>query len=222
MSRQSIKVNQNKWTKTPPTEVGWYWFREGHQWAIPVHISEGGWRNCVVLGFKRAEENYGKWWPEKMEYPPGGNMTDQELAELCIHGVEKNRAFTGVTGGIILTCTCCNSRFGYDQPGAQTLCGACRLVIDTELADRIIAFGLGRKEADGHKQYQLYGAPIQLQTAYGFVQDWRVAGACLERWPTTINVEHLDMTLDEMLRDPRAIIEAYAEAFTPAPEGLEK
>jgi len=45
-----------------------------------------------------------------------------------------------------------------------------------------------------------------------FVRDWRVAGVCLGRWPTTINTEHLDCTLDEMLRNPRAIIEAYVHA----------
>jgi len=43
-----------------------------------------------------------------------------------------------------------------------------------------------------------------------FVRDWRTAGECLKRWRTTINTEQLDMTLDEMLRDPRSICEAFA------------
>ena len=75
---------------------------------------------------------------------------------------------------------------------------------DKELADRVVAHGIKRPAA-------LFGHPQP--TNYAFVRDWQVAGACLERWPTTINTEHLDMTLDEMLRDPRAIIEACCEAL---------
>ena len=46
-----------------------------------------------------------------------------------------------------------------------------------------------------------------------FVRDWRVAGACLSAWPTTINVEHLQLTLDQMLRCPVAICEAFVHAM---------
>ena len=43
--------------------------------------------------------------------------------------------------------------------------------------------------------------------------NWSVAGACLERWPTTINTEHLQLSLDEMLRIPAAICEAFVESM---------
>ena len=85
---------------------------------------------------------------------------------------------------------------------------------DKELADKIVACGVGREP--NAAMYSVPGEeddwPMVYSTAKEFVCDWRVAGACLQNWPTTINVEHLEITLDEMLRDPRAIIEAYVEA----------
>ena len=82
---------------------------------------------------------------------------------------------------------------------------------DQELANELVARGVGQKNPKGGSYY--FDGPHSV-SAKKFVRDWRVAGACLEVWPTTINVEHLDMTLDEMLRDPRAINEAYAAALT--------
>ena len=90
-----------------------------------------------------------------------------------------------------------------------------KLMNDTELADRLVALGVGSKH------FGLYSS-IHVNSTIGtmvepslFVRGWRVAGECLQKWPTTINTEHLDMTLDQMLRDPRAIIEAYVEALEP-------
>ena len=89
---------------------------------------------------------------------------------------------------------------------------------DKELADKCVASGVGGQgkhplSSDGVGFYQTPGDESDGLCAKLFVRDWRVAGACLQRWPTTINVEHLEMTLDEMLRDPRAIIEAFVEAW---------
>ena len=80
---------------------------------------------------------------------------------------------------------------------------------DQELADKVVALGVGNLIAVGN--YQI-GETTGLY-ADQFVRDWRVAGICLEQWPTTINTEHLDMGLDEMLRNPRAIIEACVVAL---------
>ena len=83
-----------------------------------------------------------------------------------------------------------------------------RKMSDKELADKIVGLGVG------HNVHDLYAFGLFHVigcTASDFVRDWRVAGAALQSWPTTINTEHLDMTLDEMLRDPRAINEAWVE-----------
>ena len=95
---------------------------------------------------------------------------------------------------------------------------------DQWLADAIVALGVGgdtnNRTGDGKEYYEMrrfehgvWTFDYMLETSE-FVRDWRVAGACLERWPTTINTEHLDMTLDEMLRDPHAICEAWVEALS--------
>ena len=88
-----------------------------------------------------------------------------------------------------------------------------------ELADKVLALGVGWQDkyplsSDSVGFYQTPGDESDGLCAELFVRDWRVAGACLQRWPTTINVEHLEMTLDEMLRDPRAITEAYVGALS--------
>lgn len=86
---------------------------------------------------------------------------------------------------------------------------------DLEIANKLVDAGVARK---GHRScsYYLLNREWNIRLCglfeEKFVRDWRVAGACLKAWPTTINTEHLNMTLDEMLRDPRAIIEAYVNA----------
>ncbi len=86
---------------------------------------------------------------------------------------------------------------------------------DKELADKIVALGVGRALSHDWWWTPISGEiAAQVVSLEQFVRDWRVAGACLKLWPTTINVEHLDMTLDEMLRDPRAINEACCEALS--------
>ena len=85
---------------------------------------------------------------------------------------------------------------------------------DKELADAIVALGVGAGPfGRPPPYYQIHGDDLDVAE---FVRDWRVAGAMLQLWPTTINTEHLDMTLDEMLRDPRAINEACVRALSDA------
>ena len=53
---------------------------------------------------------------------------------------------------------------------------------------------------------------------FAVLHDWRVAGACLEKWPTTISVPadgplaSMRFTLDEMLRQPSLICQAFVLA----------
>lgn len=87
---------------------------------------------------------------------------------------------------------------------------------DKALADKIVALEVGHL-AQVPGGYYLDRNFIGM--ADRFVRDWRVAGACLEQWPTTINTEHLQLTLDQMLRCPVAICEAFVEAMTPSTGG---
>ena len=87
---------------------------------------------------------------------------------------------------------------------------------DKDLADKIVALGVGYHDLNNKKSGK-YDIDNQIGrasflTAEQFIHDWRVAGTCLEQWPTTINTEHLQLSLDEMLRHPVAICEAFAEA----------
>ncbi len=94
---------------------------------------------------------------------------------------------------------------------------------DKELADLLVDALPDVVQGHGHghplnapwprsfMEYTVRGWP-GVMPAVSFVKDWRVAGECLKRWPTTINTERLEMTLDEMLRDPRAISEAFVTA----------
>lgn len=92
---------------------------------------------------------------------------------------------------------------------------------DVELANKLVAVGV-LEQLDRNKWPDLYHAidfsdePLDAAAA---VRDWRVAGACLERWPTTINVEHLQLTLDKMLRQPSAICEAFVFAVDHTADG---
>ena len=82
------------------------------------------------------------------------------------------------------------------------------------LADALVEAGILR-QLSAQRWPDLYHVehysdePLKAEQA---ITDWRVAGACLRAWPTTINTENLDMTLDEMLRDPAAICEAWFAA----------
>ena len=88
---------------------------------------------------------------------------------------------------------------------------------DSEIARALVDAGILRLSAayaawDRYRLVKADGAA--LGGNYDVVRDSRVSGACLAQWPTTINTEQLDMTLDQMLRDPRAICEAFATAVT--------
>jgi hypothetical protein len=89
----------------------------------------------------------------------------------------------------------------------------------TKLADALVEAGIVEEIADGFyvvsdhpKQFICDAGPLRVYDEH-LITDWRVAGACLKAWPTTINTEQLDMTLDEMLRDPAAICEAFTQAL---------
>ena len=88
---------------------------------------------------------------------------------------------------------------------------------DNELASGLAAMGIGQASnmpLQKEVHYRLtdqVGSYFDWMSASMFLSDPRVAMDVLQAWPTTINTEHLDMTLDEMLRDPRAICEAGYE-----------
>ena len=86
---------------------------------------------------------------------------------------------------------------------------------DSEVAQALVDAGILRLSAayEVWDRYRLVDADgAVLGGSYDVVRDWRVAGACLEQWPTTINVEHLQLTLDQMLRQPSAICEAFVRS----------
>ena len=85
------------------------------------------------------------------------------------------------------------------------------------LADALVEDGILTK--GGHITYYFPDGEMAGRGAEHTINDWRVAGACLRAWPTTINTENLDMTLDEMLRDPAAICEAFVQALANKQEG---
>jgi len=60
-----------EWTKTPPTEPGWYWYRD-----FPVlpdtqagYMNPYGFWECAGLRTE-AERLPGEWWPERIQEPP--------------------------------------------------------------------------------------------------------------------------------------------------------
>jgi hypothetical protein len=102
---------------------------------------------------------------------------------------------------------------------------------DRELADRIVALGVGASDADGEPYYYnvrgyLYNIADDRIWAYGFVRDWRVAGAMMEKCvdqaivindhshathSTYTCLVHKSLARNESL--PRAICEACVEAL---------
>lgn len=88
---------------------------------------------------------------------------------------------------------------------------------NTELADAMVALEVitmvGPTAYEPNAEIQYMSPNGDIWSVESILEDWSVAGAMLQMWPTTINVEHLDCTLDEMLRDPRKIIEACCEAL---------
>ena len=69
----------SKWTKEPPTEPGWYWWRSdtdkpkilevlwlGEQGKSLGLYVRGGSRNLYSLG----DWDGGEWWPERIKEPP--------------------------------------------------------------------------------------------------------------------------------------------------------
>ncbi len=86
---------------------------------------------------------------------------------------------------------------------------------DREIVDRLVALGIVRRDGD-----QFFLGEVKLHG--GWLHDWRVAGACLERMGDelfqAINMGGLFKVYwrDGAVRNqsyPRAIIEAYCEAM---------
>lgn len=85
---------------------------------------------------------------------------------------------------------------------------------DRELAEALVEAGI--LEASGSSlidtRYFFPGFMDSL-SSNGAVRDWRVAGACLERMPSgwfmTLTGMTGRMEAEKMLRDPRAICEAF-------------
>jgi len=89
---------------------------------------------------------------------------------------------------------------------------------DKEIADKLVEDGIGvAEEFNMYRlgKLELGGNDGRIYSDYAFVRDWRVAGMCLEQFPTTIAVSITSpLFLDEMLRDPRAICLSYVEAIS--------
>jgi len=86
---------------------------------------------------------------------------------------------------------------------------------DQELADKVVALGVGECTDSGY-----YMIPDCGITGYGehiFVRDWRVAGALMEKCPSSNYLQSVlfDALYEHDERDslPRAIIEACVEAL---------
>ena len=69
-----------KWTQTPPSEPGWYWWRQSKTW--PERYGSGAMPHCRwvtfqggVLGvfnsgsWRTFEFLGGEWWPERIPEP---------------------------------------------------------------------------------------------------------------------------------------------------------
>ena len=95
---------------------------------------------------------------------------------------------------------------------------------DKELADAVVALGVGGSISDG--TYRLSLADIESRTAEQFVRDWRVAGALVEitgwcqallhpdgYWMVNVGTDNEREGSSENESAPRAIIEACVEAL---------
>jgi len=100
---------------------------------------------------------------------------------------------------------------------------------DKELADKVIALGIGRvlEESDWINEKGDYAIGGNSGNAKWFVRDWRVAGVLIERYETPIIVHRAEQNYRVHSPDvinvevkiiqtslPRAIIEAYVEALS--------
>ena len=60
------------WTKTPPSEPGWYWLRVGDETRAVLLVEtiiDGGLGRVLDDGFCDDVPN-GEWWPVRIEEPP--------------------------------------------------------------------------------------------------------------------------------------------------------
>lgn len=87
---------------------------------------------------------------------------------------------------------------------------------DKERADALVEREILVHHGDEYELGRLSGHPVpqlvSFPTATRAVTDWRVAGACLERWPTDLQESPFARSEIWRLREPRAIIDAYLEA----------
>lgn len=68
-SEQVAKALMINWTKMPPSERGWYWWRNGGARATPqiVRFEIDHFELCGTEGFEPP--NQGQWWPEPISVP---------------------------------------------------------------------------------------------------------------------------------------------------------
>lgn len=62
----------NNWIQ-PPTEEGWYWWRESEKFLpIPVLVKKGPFGNDAFkpgAGWVSKKRMGGQWWPERIQEP---------------------------------------------------------------------------------------------------------------------------------------------------------
>ena len=88
---------------------------------------------------------------------------------------------------------------------------------DKELADKIVALGVGGYVSDG--TYRLSLTTLESLLEDEFVRDWRVAGALMEKCEAQcVEWEDLEpghwQNMNHTANTPRAIIEACMEALS--------
>ena len=91
--------------------------------------------------------------------------------------------------------------------------------MDKELADRVVALGVGAKCPNG--RYVDRSVDGDFYSDAEFVRDWRVAGALMEKVGNIGLVGELFDQADLWYKptEPRTIIEACVEALEPVVEG---
>ena len=66
-----------KWTNTPPSEPGWYWWRTRDEYGVVgpfcacvfLHLEQELWAQCMEDRGGPIDEHYGEWWPERILEP---------------------------------------------------------------------------------------------------------------------------------------------------------
>lgn len=70
---RAVALSSPQWTRTPPSEPGWYWLRVGDETRAVLLVEtiiDGGLGRVLDDGFCDDVPN-GEWWPIRIEEPPG-------------------------------------------------------------------------------------------------------------------------------------------------------